>query len=98
MKIAIVAAEITPWAKAGGLADVIGALPTALAQSGAEPAMILPGYRSVLEALKAERVTEDLMVPIGGLSERFDLLRAETRDGVPLYLIGHPGYFDRAGV
>ena len=44
MKIAIVAAEMTPWAKAGGLADVIGALPAALKRSGAEPSVILPGY------------------------------------------------------
>ena len=37
-------------------------------------------------------------MPIGGSAERFDLLRAATRDGVPLYLIKHPGYFDRAGI
>jgi len=98
VKIAIVAAEITPWAKAGGLADVIGALPAALRQSGAEPAVILPGYRSVLDALKTTPVAENLSVPVGGSSERFDLLRAETRDGVPLYLVKHPANFDRAGI
>ncbi|MGZ6227308.1 MAG: glycogen synthase GlgA [Candidatus Binataceae bacterium] len=98
MKIAIVAAEITPWAKAGGLADVIGALPAALKQSGAEPSVILPGYRGVLDALKTTPLAENLSVPIGGSAERFDLLRAETRDGVPLYLIKHPGCFDRAGI
>ncbi len=98
MKIAIVAAEITPWAKAGGLADVIGALPAALKQSGAEPVVILPGYRGVLDALKTAPVAENLSVSMGDSSERFDLLRAETRDGVPLYLIKHPGCFDRAGV
>ncbi len=98
VKIAIVAAEITPWAKAGGLADVIGALPAALKQSGAEPAVILPGYRGVLDALKTTPVAENLSVPLGGAFERFDLLRAETRDGVPLYLVNHPGYFDRPGI
>ncbi len=98
MKIAIVAAEITPWAKAGGLADVIGALPAALKQSGAEPVVILPGYRGVLDALKTAPVAENLPVPVGGSFERFDLLRAETRAGVPLYLVKHPACFDRAGV
>ncbi len=98
MKIAIVAAEITPWAKAGGLADVIGALPAAFKQCGAEPAVILPGYRGVLDALKTAPVAESLSVPLGDSAERFDLLRAETRDGVPLYLIKHPDCFDRAGV
>ena len=98
MKIAIVAAEIAPWAKAGGLADVIGALPAALKQSGAEPAVILPGYRSVLEALKPAPMAENLSVPVGASHERFDLLRADTCDDVPLYLINHPGYFNRPGV
>ncbi len=98
MKIAIVAAEITPWAKAGGLADVIGALPAAFKQSGAEPAVILPGYRGVLDAIETAPVAENLSVPVGDSAERFDLLRGETRDGVPLYLIKHPGCFDRAGV
>jgi len=98
VKIAIVAAEITPWAKAGGLADVIGALPAALKQSGAEPVVILPGYRGILDALKTTPVAENLSVPVGDSSERFDLLRAETRDGVPLYLLNHPGYFNRPGI
>jgi len=87
VKIAIVAAEITPWAKAGGLADVIGALPAALKQSGAEPVVILPGYRGILDALKTTPVAENLSVPVGNSAERFDLLRADTRDGVPLYLL-----------
>jgi starch synthase len=98
VKIAIVAAEITPWAKAGGLADVIGALPAALEQSGAEPAVIVPGYRGMLDALKTTPVAENLSVTVGGSSERFDLLQAETRDGVPLYLVNHPRYFNRAGI
>jgi len=71
MKIAIVAAEITPWAKAGGLADVIGALPAALKQCGAEPSVILPGYRGLLDALKTTPLAENLSVPIGGSAERF---------------------------
>ena len=86
MKIAIVAAEITPWAKAGGLADVIGGfLPRS---SGARRALSYSvGYRGVLDALKTTPLAENLSVPIGGSAERFDLLLAETRDGVPLYLM-----------
>jgi starch synthase len=98
VKIAIVAAEIAPWAKVGGLADVIGALPAALKQIGAEPSVIVPGYRGLRDALATSPVAENLSLTMGGVSERFDLLQAETRDGVPLYLINHPGYFDRPGV
>jgi starch synthase len=98
VKIAIVAAEIAPWAKAGGLGDVIGALPAALKQSGAEPTVIVPGYGGLHDALKTSSVAENLSLPLGDGSAIFDLLRAETRDGVPVYLVNHPGYFDRPGI
>jgi starch synthase len=98
MKIAIVAAEITPWAKVGGLADVIGAFPEALKQCGATPAIIMPGYRNVLEALKPALVAKALAVPVGSSNERFDLRRAETREGVPLYVIDNRACFDRDGI
>jgi starch synthase len=98
VKIAIVAAEIAPWAKAGGLGDVIGALPAAFKQDGAEPSVIVPGYRGLHDALKTSSVAENLSLPLGGGSASFDLLRAETRDGVPVYLVNHPGYFDRPGI
>ena len=45
MKILMVASEATPYAKTGGLADVIGALPHALAARGEEVAVVLPLYR-----------------------------------------------------
>ena len=98
MKIAIVAAEITPWAKVGGLADVIGALPAALKRCGADPAVIVPGYRTMLETLKPAVIAEGLTVPVGSSQEGFDLRRAETRDGIPLYIVDHRACFDRAGI
>jgi starch synthase len=49
VKIAIIAAEMGPHAKAGGLADVIGALPQELKRAGADPCVILPGYKALLE-------------------------------------------------
>jgi starch synthase len=97
MKIAIVAAEITPWAKVGGLADVIGALPRALKQAGADPVVILPAYRSILNALKVEPIGLPLSVPIGNTLEQFTVLRADG-GGVPLYLIDNPACFGREGV
>ena len=49
MKIAVVAAELGPHAKVGGLADVINALPAALKKAGAEPSIIVPGYSVLFE-------------------------------------------------
>lgn len=98
MKIAIVAAEIAPWAKAGGLADVLGALPAALASCGAEPSVVVPGYKALLENLETETLISELRVPLGDGTEAFALKRAAGQNGVALYLIDHPDYFGRPGV
>ena len=49
MKILYAASEAVPFCKTGGLADVAGSLPPALAEQGAETAVILPLYRRVRE-------------------------------------------------
>jgi starch synthase len=99
MKIAIIAAETTPWAKAGGLADVIGALPIALARAGAQVAVVLPGYKGALRALATEVVAEHVEVELGTKREEFTLRRAQGPRGVQIYLIDHPEYFgNRSGI
>ncbi len=45
MQILMVASEATPFAKTGGLADVLGALPAALAERGENVAVVIPAYR-----------------------------------------------------
>ncbi len=47
MKIVMVASEVVPFAKTGGLADVAGALPLALEKQGQDVIIIMPGYKSV---------------------------------------------------
>ncbi|MGB6553086.1 MAG: glycogen/starch synthase, partial [Candidatus Binataceae bacterium] len=98
MKIAIVAAEISPWAKVGGLADVIGALPAAFKDAGAQPAVIVPGYKSITSKLKAEPVGPAMTAHLGSEAHPFRVLRAEDSHGVPIYLIDHPEFFARDGV
>jgi starch synthase len=98
MKIAIVAAEMTPHAKAGGLADVIGALPAALTQRGAEVAVVIPGYRSALEKASCQRLPGELSVALGSRRESFRVRRGSGPGGVALYLIEHEGFFNRAGL
>ncbi|MGH7949997.1 MAG: glycogen synthase GlgA [Candidatus Binataceae bacterium] len=98
MKITIVAAEISPYAKAGGLADVIGALPGALKAVGAEPTVILPGYKALRERIGATRALGEMSLGLGGAEERFSVLGGNDPQGVPLYLIDHPGFFARDGI
>ena len=47
LKVLILAAEIVPFAKVGGLADVVGALPKALQALGHDVRLIMPRYRQV---------------------------------------------------
>ena len=63
MKVLSVASECAPLVKTGGLADVAGALPPALAADGVEMKTLLPGYPAVMAALGAAtevRATGDL--------------------------------------
>jgi starch synthase len=95
MKIAIVAAEMGPYAKAGGLADVLGALPQAFKRAGAEPCVIMPAHRTLLENLTTGEASPPREIDFGGELESYRVIRAEAPGGVPLYLIDQPGYFDR---
>jgi starch synthase len=98
VKIAIVAAEAAPHAKAGGLADVIGSLPGALQAIGQQPSLIVPGYASILENVETAPVRRGLGLRLGTNVERFSVLRATDPHGVPMYLVDHPGFFGRRGI
>ena len=55
MKILSVASEVFPLVKTGGLADVAGALPAALAKQGVKVITLIPGYPAVVKALEELR-------------------------------------------
>jgi len=98
MKVAVVAAEMAPYAKAGGLADVIGALPVELAACGARVSVVMPGYRGALAALPTEAVGDEYSVMVGRQRERFRVRSGIGSGGVPLFFIMHEGYFGREGI
>ncbi len=89
---------MAPYAKVGGLADVISAFPRALKKAGAEPSLIVPAHRKLLEKLETEPYGNDQTIQLGATQEHFSILRAESAAGVPLYLVHHPGFFDRAEI
>ncbi len=92
-KILMVASEAAPFAKTGGLADVLGALPAALAAQGEEVAVVLPRYRSV-PLTNTQRVFDDLTVWMGASSYVANLYRKIER-GVPYYFVDLPALYDR---
>ncbi|PRY92987.1 starch synthase [Hasllibacter halocynthiae] len=83
MKVLSVASECVPLVKTGGLADVVGALPRALAPHGVEMRTLLPGYGAVMDALEgAEPLEVDLPEGrvLGGRAAGLDLFVLDAPD------------------
>jgi len=89
----MVASEAVPFAKTGGLADVAGALPRALARLGHEVEVVMPRYRGVTAGERVGRITLSLG------SQSLDAgVYAVTTGGVRTVFIDQPAYFDRDGI
>jgi ADP-glucose type glycogen/starch synthase len=93
MKILFAIAEAYPFVKVGGLADVGGALPKALARLGHETRLILPGYRSGTH-LGAGRPVRVLTVPMGPNEEKVEIRHHGKHGGVEVYTVRNGRYFD----
>lgn len=93
MKILSVASEVFPLIKTGGLADVAGALPIALAPLGISMRTIMPGYPVVLDKLGETRKVAELPDLLGKPAK---LLFAEHA-GLELYVVDCPDLYDRDG-
>ena len=90
MRILMVASEVAPFAKTGGLADVVAALPRALARLGHSVDVVIPRYRGIAAGEPLARVT----VPLGGQVADATVY-AVAEPGVRTIFVGHADYFDR---
>jgi starch synthase len=95
MKLAVlaVASEIYPLIKTGGLADVVGALPGALALEGVAVTTLVPGYRAVLAALPDAKTVLDIADLFGGPAQ---VLHGKAA-GLDIMAISAPHLYDRPG-
>ncbi|PYV48482.1 MAG: glycogen synthase GlgA [Acidobacteria bacterium] len=97
MHIAFVASECVPFSKTGGLADVVGALPRALAAAGHEVSIYLPRYR--LTRITDERtVVQSITVPFDDQYRFCSILTGAGYPGVRFYFVDYPPFFDRDGL
>jgi starch synthase len=95
MRIGVISSEINPFAKTGGLADVVGTLSIALERLGHEIWLIMPAYRSVLQGAFALTDTSmEVSVPISYRQETANILKTKM-GGVTVYLVCADRYFDR---
>lgn len=97
MKILVATSEAVPFSKTGGLADVCGALPAALARLGHQTAVILPAYRQARYCgVPIEPLGIDFIVPVATKTVTGHLLASRLPGSqVPVYLVQQDHYFDR---
>lgn len=102
LKILFVSAEVSPFAKTGGLADVAGSLPKTLAAVGNDVRVALPRYRMIRQSLG---YVTDFPVSMDSSTETCVVRETEVGCGecgsettLPVYFIDSYRYFDREGI
>jgi starch synthase len=97
VRVLLAASEVVGFAKTGGLADVAGSLPRALARLGHRVAVVMPLYRAVrFGKIPFQRTDAVLSVPIGTQTLACRLFRATLPGSdVPVFLVEAPHYFER---
>ncbi len=96
MHIVFAASECVPYAKTGGLADVVGSLPQALAKLGHRVTVYLPRYRQVAKLEPdAPAAIRSLTIPFDYYNRFVAILDGGVKNGVQHYFVDCPEMFDR---
>jgi starch synthase len=96
MNILMVASEATPFSKTGGLADVMGGLPAALAARGENVAVVTPAYRQNVYPRPPREVYRNLRIPLGA-GYSVDVWELTERN-VHFFFVHCAPLFDRDGI
>jgi starch synthase len=92
----MVSPEAAPFARTGGLGDVLGSLPRVLERLGLRVSLIMPAYRPILHgSLPIEDTGIRFAVPISSRQEEGTLLKATMGEAITVYFIRADRYFDR---
>lgn len=94
MKVYMITSEAAPFAKSGGLGDVLGALPKALAEKGADCRVVLPLYSTIPQRFKDEMTfLQYLYIKLDWRNQYCGIFQYE-REGVIYYFIDNEYYFN----
>jgi starch synthase len=91
LHVVMLAAEAAPLVKAGGLADVVGALPPELEALGFRVSVIIPHYRRIQTSGSEIEAVDTKSLP-------FEVGRVRLQRGGDVYLVGGDRFFDREGI
>ena len=102
LKILFVSAEVSPFAKTGGLADVAGSLPLTLAEMGNDVRVVMPRYKVINSNMK---YLADFPVAMGDRKETcvvresdMTFRSGEETNRLPVYFVDSYHYYDREGI
>ena len=97
MKICMIASEAVPFAKTGGLADIVNSLSKKLSLLGHDVRILMPRYASI-STENLVLTTENLTVPMRFEEEKCDIKQGLLPNStVPVYFLEHPAFSKRPG-
>ncbi len=96
LKVLIVSTEVTPYAKSGGLGDVVGSLPKELQKNGVDVRVVFPKYRTLRQAyINNQSYIGSFNVSLGWRKQSASVFTFDAE--VPTYMIENDYYFGRDG-
>jgi len=99
LKVLLLSAEVVPFAKTGGLADVAGSLPKAIRALGHDIQVAMPRYGRIDPAkFGLKEVLPAFPVPMDKQMEEAAVLQGSIASNVPVYMIENAKYYDRDGI
>ncbi len=95
----MLSAEVFPFAKTGGLADVAGALPRALRTLGHDVRVAMPRYGRIDQAhFNLQKTLDPFPVPLDSTSEDASIFEGKLEPDIPVYFVENKPLFDREGI
>ncbi len=99
LKVLMVSSEVVPFAKTGGLADVVGSLPLALSKLGCEVRIVMPKYKVVDECeISLLNIDKGVNIKIGDTMQKAKILSTKVAGVVTVYFLEHSEYYERDGL